>query len=64
MRIDEIADLQSIADKSQTDALNRQAKQIKIKKAKLSADQAQQKMTKTRERLRKVQASPLSEARR
>ena len=33
MRIEEIVDLQSLVNKSQTDALNNQAKQLKVKKA-------------------------------
>jgi hypothetical protein len=56
--LQEIEDLQALANKSQTDALNRQSKQIKVKRAKLAADRAQQKSTKAQQKLRKVQAKP------
>ena len=56
MRIEEIMDLQSVANKTQTDALNNQAKQLKVKKAKLAADKARQQATKAQQRVQKVQA--------
>jgi hypothetical protein len=57
MRIEEIVDLQSLADKSQTDALKRQSKQIKVKKAKLAADKAQRRVVATQQRLRKAKTT-------
>ena len=58
MDLQEIEDLQALANKSQTDALNRQSKQIKVKRAKLTADQAKQRSTKAEQKLRTVQAKP------
>ena len=58
MRIEEIVDLQSLVNKSQTDALNNQAKQLKVKKAKLAADKARQQATKAQQRVQKVQTKP------
>ena len=57
MRINEIEDLQSLADKSQTDALKRQSKQIKVKKAKLAAEKAERRVVATQQRLRKAKTT-------
>ena len=58
MRLEEIMDTQTIANQSATDALKRQADQIKLKKAKLDADKATQRAIEAQQRLRKVHAKP------
>ena len=61
MRIEEIMDdtqATTVAHQAAMDALVRQTEQIKVKRAKLAADKAQQKATKAQQRLRKVQVRP------
>jgi hypothetical protein len=56
MRIEEIVDTRTITNQSATDALKREAQQIRVKKAKLAADKSQQRAVKAQQRVRKVQA--------
>jgi hypothetical protein len=56
MRIEEIVDTRTITNQSATDALKREAQQIRVKKAKLAADKSQQRAVKAQQRVRKVQS--------
>ena len=62
MRIEEIMDddtqATTVAHQAAMDALVRQTEQIKVKRAKLAADKAQQRANETQKRLRKVQSKP------
>jgi hypothetical protein len=57
MLIAEIVDLQKIANANKDDAIKQQAKQVRVKKAKLTADKAQQRVVAAQQSLRKVQTS-------
>jgi hypothetical protein len=57
MLIAEIVDLQDITNANKGDAIEQQAKQVRVKKAKLTADKAQQRVAAAQQRLRKTQTT-------